>query len=164
MEPPKKEVTKGVQSGGDPYTNQYGKSAISLSQFHSEYVGCNENEIITGQSTKFGYIFPNKIAGNGAYVKLENGREIDMIHFMVVGRRGHFMGTVNEISQIGTKSFFYPQDLYSNRLGVNFFKSYGALINQNPSMISTYMYWFLSNPINTNFAPVKFELERGSNY
>jgi hypothetical protein len=161
---PIKPKAQAQGGGGDPYTNQYGKSAISLSQFNSEYSGCYENEIITGQSSKFGYTFPNKIAGNGSFVKLGNGREVDITHFMVVGRRGHLMGIANEITQIGTNSFFYQQDLYSNRLGVNFFNSYGSLINQNPSMISTYMYWFLSNPSNINFAPPNFHWEIGPKY
>ncbi len=132
-----------------PIVNQYGKKSITLKQFQSEYAGCLESEIIGGQSSKFGYTFPNKILGNGSFVLLNNGDEVDMTHFMVVGRRGEFMGVINEITQIGTSSFFYGQDLYSNKLGVNFFTRYDEVIKQNPIRISEYIYWFLSNPENT---------------
>ncbi len=142
------EGPKPAQGGGDEYKNQYGKPSISLDDFRSEYNGKQENQIITGQSSKFGYSFPNKIAGNGSFVQLGNGREADMTHFMVVGRRGYTMGFINELTQIGTKSFFYPQDLYSNKLGINFFNTYSPLIQQKPNRISEYIYWYLSNPTN----------------
>jgi hypothetical protein len=35
-------------------------------------------------------------------------------------------------------------------LGINFFENYGALIEKNPTKISTYIYWFLSDPENIN--------------
>lgn len=73
-----------------------------------------------------------------------------MIHFMVVGRRGHVLGVANEVKQAlsFSKSAFYPQDLYSNKLGVNFFNRYESVIQQNPTRISEYMQWFLTNPDN----------------
>ena len=48
--------------------------------------------------------------------------------------------------------------------GVNFFNSYGPLLQQNPNNISTYIYWFLSNPSNINFAPINFRWEPGPKY
>jgi hypothetical protein len=89
-----------------------------------------------------------------------------MTHFLVVGPRGHFMGIVNEVKQLFSHpiSAFYPQDLYSNTLGVNFFKSYGHLIQQNPNNISTYIYLFLSNPSNINVPSISFQWELGPKY
>jgi hypothetical protein len=132
-----------------PFKNQYGKKSISLYKFRCEYAGCLETEIIVGESTKFGYKFPNKIQGNGSFVLINTGDEVDMTHFMVVGRRGETMGVINELTQIGTKSFFYGQDLYSNKLGIEFFKRYDESIKKNPYQITEYIYWFLSNPDNT---------------
>jgi hypothetical protein len=87
---------------------------------------------------------------NTRFVKLANGKEVDMIHFMVVGRSGHLLGIANEIQQAFRlkSSAFNPQDLYSNKLGVNFFDRYSPLIQQNPSRTSEYIYWYLSNPNN----------------
>jgi hypothetical protein len=69
---------------------------------------------------------------------------------MVVGRRGYMLGYVNEIKQAlsFSSSAFYPQDLYSNKLGINFFDRYGRSIQQNPTKISEYINWYLSNPDN----------------
>lgn len=142
---------------GDPtYKNQYGKKPITLDQFRAEYNGCTESEIITGEASKFGYTFPNRIDGNGSFVTLDNGREVDMTHFFVVGRRGFLMGIANELTQIGTQSFFYNQDLYSNELGIKFFDNYSKYINQNPTRISEYIYWYLSNPVNINTAHLNY--------
>ena len=84
------------------------------------------------------------------FIKIGNEREVDMIHFMVVGRRGHFMGMANEFKQAlsFSKSAFYPQDIYSNKLGVDVFNKYDAKIQKNPKKISEYIHRFLSNPDN----------------
>jgi hypothetical protein len=129
--------------------NQYGDPAISIKEFCAVYSGCTETEIITGESSKFGYKFPNRMGVKGtAFVTLNTGDEIDMIHFMVVGRRGLLMGAINEFSQLGTKSHQYPQDTYSNKLGVNFFNKYSTQLNNNPAKISKYIGWYLTNPKN----------------
>lgn len=135
---------------GPNYHNQYGKSAITLDQFKKDYANKTEDQIVIGKSSFLGYEFPNNISGKGQFITLPNGSELDMVHFMVVGRRGKFLGYMNETKQIFTsyQSAFYSQDLYSNRLGVNFFERYGDSIDKNPQDISDYIYEFLSDPAN----------------
>jgi hypothetical protein len=60
------------------------------------------------------------------------------------------MGTLNEIKQLldAPKSAFYPQDLYSNRMGVKFFHQYNEQIKRNPQKIADYIYEFFTNPLN----------------
>jgi hypothetical protein len=61
------------------------------------------------------------------------------------------MGAAKETQQFlsgSSKSAFYPQDIYSNYLGTQFFNTYQDLINVDPNRISEYIYWFLSNPDN----------------
>jgi hypothetical protein len=137
-----------------------------LGSFRDHYSGMSLNQIATGESSFLGYKFPNYVDPAYRFVNISNGRQVDMTHFLVVGPRGHFMGIGNEVKQIFShpESAFYPQDLYSNRLGVNFFNSYGPLLQQNPNNISTYIYWFLSNPSNINFAPINFRWEPGPKY
>ena len=136
--------------GDEYYNNQYGNPSASLDEFASYYKGKTENQIVFGQSSFLGYKFPNDINKQFRFVKIGNGREVDMIHFMVVGRRGSLLGYANEIKQAlsFSSSAFYPQDLYSNKLGINFFNRYGTSIQQNPTKISEYIDWYLSNPDN----------------
>jgi hypothetical protein len=157
---------KKKAQGGGGYQNQYGKTGTSLASFRDHYNGMSLNQIVTGEDSYLGYKFPNFIESPYQFVNLSNGRQVDMIHFLVVGPRGHFMGIINEIKQIFTSpvSAFYPQDIYSNILGVNFFNSYGPLLQQNPDKISTYIYWFLSNPSNINFTPINFGWDIGPKY
>lgn len=136
------------------YRNQYGsKDVISLEEFKARYANCTEQEIIGGEMKVLGQSYPNKMNNGGGFVTLPNKREADMVHFFVVGRAGEFKGTMNEIKQMfsAPKSAFYPQDLYSNKLGVNFFKSYASLLMRNPKMISQYIFNYLSNPKVINF-------------
>jgi hypothetical protein len=126
------------------------ETKLTGAKFAKEYRGKTENEIMIGKESKFGFAFPNRVSKKGSQIILDNGKKVDMKHFMVVGRKGHVMGIVNELSQIGTPSFFSSEDLYSNKLGINFFENYGALIEKNPTKISTYIYWFLSDPENIN--------------
>ncbi len=134
------------------YKNQYGDPGTSLEKFKDNYWGQPLNQIVTGKSSFFGYSFPNFVDPTYRFINLRNGRQVDVTHFLVVGTRGILIGTANEIKQLisSPQSAFYPQDLYSNKLGVIFFNSYGALIKQNPNKISLYIYWFLSNPMNIN--------------
>jgi hypothetical protein len=143
-------VNKPQGQGGDGYVNQYGNPSATLEQFTNNYKGRTENQIVFGQSSFLGYKFPNDINKKYRFVSIGNGREVDMIHFMVVGRRGYMLGYVNEIKQAlsFSSSAFYPQDLYSNKLGINFFDRYGRSIQQNPTKISEYINWYLSNPDN----------------
>jgi len=91
------------------YKNQYGDPSVSLEEFATYYKGKTENQIIYGQSSFLGYKFPNNM--DYRYVRIGNGREVDMIHFMVVGRRGHLLGIANEVKQAFSlsKSAFYPR-------------------------------------------------------
>ncbi len=141
-------VAKG--QGGREYGNQYGNPSATLEQFSNNYKGKTENQIVFGQSSFLGYNFPNDINKKFRFVSIGNGREVDMIHFMVVGRRGYLLGYANEIKQAlsFSSSAFYPHDLYSNKLGINFFDRYGPSIQQNPTKISEYINWYLSNPEN----------------
>ena len=122
---------------------------ITPDEFKRIYTGKTENQITKGRSSFLGYEYPNDMASkNSRFVMLENGKEVDMIHFMVVGRAGHTLGYANELQQFvrGKASGFNPQDLYSNKLGVDFFESYGSQINQNPTQISNYISEYLTNP------------------
>jgi hypothetical protein len=142
--------TGKAQGGKDYYVA--GEGNISPSQFNNSYSGYTESQITKGNSSFLGYHYPNDMSNKGTrFVKLSNGKEVDMIHFMVVGRSGHLLGIANEIQQAFRlkSSAFNPQDLYSNILGVNFFDRYSPLIQQNPTRTSEYIYWYLSNPLNT---------------
>ena len=147
--------TKKVNKNNNEYKNQYNKKAIDLESFLIEYKNKTKDEILSGKSTKFGYSFPNKINGSAQFIKLPNDKELDFTHFMVVGERGEFLGLINELTQLGTKSFFYKQDLYSNDLGIKFFREYGDKIQKNPNLISLYIFDFLKNP---ETYKVKFEI------
>jgi len=138
----------------NPYQNQYGNQSTTPRNFANRFKGLTYQQIIVGDLGIPHLHVPNKInqEKNGPYsfVDLSNGKQVDMVHFLVVGRLGHLMGTLNEIKQTfdAPKSAFYPQDLYSNRMGVKFFTEYGDKIGQNPTMIADYIYEFLTNPLN----------------
>jgi hypothetical protein len=126
--------------GTDPYVNQYSKRPRKVDDFVRRFEGMTFNEIMIGESSFMGIKYPNRISYTGydfIYDPLNPGVQIDMIHFMVVGKKGVAMGAANELQQwfqglFGNKSAknsaFHPQDLYSNRLGVEFFNKYGILI------------------------------------
>jgi|GEM_PF-4800488 len=125
-----------------------GEGSISSEQFRDTYAGMTEGEIMRGESSFFGYKYPNRMADKSTrFVMLPNGKEVDMIHFMVVGRAGHVLGFANEVQQAiqFSNSAFNPQDLYSNKLGINFFRSYAPLIKQNPTQISNYIHQYLNS-------------------
>ena len=137
---------KKAQNGGNYIS---GEGNISPSQFRDIYEGKTEGQIMIGESTFLGYKYPNNMADKSTrFVMLSNGKEVDMIHFMVVGRAGHILGIGNEFQQFvrGKASGFNPQDLYSNKLGVNFFNNYHLKIDQSPSQISNYIFQYLTNP------------------
>jgi hypothetical protein len=136
-----------ANAGGGSYVA--GEGNISPDQFRDIYSGKTESQIMRGESSFLGYKYPNRMADKSTrFVMLANGKEVDMIHFMVVGRAGHVLGFANEVQQAFqfSKSAFNPQDLYSNQLGVNFFRAYGTQINQNPTQISNYIYQYFNNP------------------
>jgi len=155
-----------AQSGG--YENYgAGEGNISSGQFRDAYSGMTESQIMIGNSSFLGYNYPNDMSNpNTRFVMLANGNEVDMIHFMVVGRAGHALGFANELQQFarGKASGFNPQDLYSNRLGVNFFRSYGSQINQNPGQISNYIYQYFNSPGVLNPAPFQPQFPTGPKY
>lgn len=134
---------------------QYGGSTANLNDFSTYYKNKPLDEIVYGSESYFGYEFPNKINKDYRFVTLNNGEELDMIHFFVVGQRGHILGMINKTKQLysSTQSAFYSQDFYSNRLGVNFFALYRDSIKKNPGQISIYVNSFLSKPANTNLTP-----------
>lgn len=75
-----------------------------------------------------------------------------MIHFLVVGEKGEWMGIGNEIKQTiqgifgdenAWKSAFFEQDLYSNNLGARFFNIYSDQIALNPTCLARYIQDFL---------------------
>ena len=111
------------------------------------------NQIVTGESSFLGYKYPNYIEADYRFINLINGKQVDMTHFLVVGPRGNLLGLCNEVKQVfsSPKSAFYSQDIYSNKLGVNFFNKYSELLKKNPNNISIYIYQFLSNPKSINF-------------
>ncbi len=132
------------------YKNQYGDPSTTLRNFQQHYANKTENDIVFGKKSFLWITYPNDMNREFRFVTLSNGSEVDMIHFMVVGRRGMLMGLGNEILQ-GLKnshSAFDPQDFYSNQLGIKFFKSYNKLISKNPTKIADYIYEFLSNADN----------------
>ena len=136
-----------ADQGGGSYVA--GEGNITPEQFQDAYSGMTESQIMTGNSSFLGYNYPNDMSNpNTRFVMLANGKEVDMIHFMVVGRAGHELGFANEFHQLirGKASAFNPQDLYSNRLGVYFFRAYGAQLHQNPTQISNYIRQYLTNP------------------
>ena len=133
------------------YRNKHNIKATTLDEFAEFYKGKTENQIITGEKSILGYKYPFNIDKRFRFVKIGNGREIDMIHFFVVGRRGHIMGMFNEIQQLinlNWDSAFYPQDFYSNHLGVKFFEQYSNEIKLAPFLISYFIKIFLNNPNN----------------
>lgn len=155
------ELFNNTKPGGSQYGA--GEGNISSGMFNDIYSGMTADEIMTGSSSFLGYRYPNDMRfKNTRFVLLPNRKEVDMIHFMVVGQRGHLLGLVNEMQQkVRFKSSaFNPQDLYSNIIGVDFFRTYNSLIVNNPTQISDYIYqyfnsstvrdhsatWFLINP------------------
>ena len=92
------------------------------------------------------------------YVFRSKPKYIDMAHFLYVGNNTRFHGFGIEAFQLfsGNSSAFKRQDLYSNKLGRQFFNQYGSLIESNPRNISEYIYKFLldRHPLNnTNYIP-----------
>jgi hypothetical protein len=127
--------------GDEYYQNQYGHPHATLKEFYEFYKGKTENEIVFGESSFLGYKYPNDIDKRFRFLSLVNGKEVDMIHFMVVRRRGYWMGISNEFKQLLTfsSSAFYPQDLYSNQLGLTFFFYYDSAILKHPIRIAEYI-------------------------
>jgi hypothetical protein len=153
-------------NGGDPYVNQYSTRPRKVNEFMQRFEGMTYNEIMIGKSSFLGIEYPNRMSFTGfnfIYDPLNPGVQIDMIHFMVVGKKGVMMGAANELQQwiqgvfgnkSALKSAFHPQDLYSNRLGVEFFNKYGALIDQTPTKISKYIGEFLNDPSRKQYKKV----------
>lgn len=130
-----------------PEALRSGKPFISPEQFRDIYKGKLESEMT---KTPSDIIFPkhntDMVDERTRFVRLRNGKEVDMVHFMVVGRLGIPLGYVNEIQQFarGKSTGFNPQDLYSNRLGVQFFDQYARKIQYQPHKISDFIYEFLN--------------------
>ncbi len=125
----------------ESYQNQYNDPVVDIDEFVQHHEGKTEDKIIYGESRIFGYSFPNNTDEGFRFVRLKNGKEVDIIHFFVVGRRGHLLGTINEAQQVfrNYNSAFYPQDIYSNELGIQFFRAFNNQIKQNPEKISEYI-------------------------
>ncbi|WP_026776313.1 RHS repeat-associated core domain-containing protein [Polaribacter sp. Hel_I_88] len=127
----------------EKYKDSNGNTISSIEAFRIQHSGKVESEIIYGESRIpiIGYKHPNDTDKNYRFVQLKNGKQVDMIHFFVVGRRGHLLGFAKEIQQfvMGSKSAFNPQDVYSNELGIQFFKSFDDLLKDNPDKISEYI-------------------------
>jgi hypothetical protein len=143
----------------DPYRNQYDKKSTTPRNFRNHFRGRTYEEIITGELVLRGLPIlgdvasgvPNSVAPPPYdFIDLSNGKQVDMVHFLAVGRRGHLAGTAMEIYQLvrNPKSSFHAQDLYSNRLGSNFFRQYADKLAISPNRIADYIYEFLSNPNN----------------
>ncbi len=142
------------------YGNQYNTRPRNVQDFVKRFEGMTYEEIMLGESSFLGIKYPNRLAdARFGFVRDPqspgSGREVDMIHFLVVGKKGVLMGAANEFQQwvqgvfgngSAMKSAFHPQDLYSNRLGVEFFQRYNDLIEQNPTKISEYIGQFLNDP------------------
>jgi RHS repeat-associated protein len=153
------------QSNGGSYVA--GEGNITPTQFANIYSGKTENQIMTGNSSFLGYNYPNDMANrNTRFVMLGNGKEVDMIHFMVVGRAGHALGFANELQQ-GVRlksSAFNPQDIYSNILGVKFFNAYGSQISKNPTQISNYINQYFNSPGVLNPQPFRPQFPTGPKF
>jgi hypothetical protein len=123
-----------------------GNPFVSLEEFRDIYKGKIETEMTKEISDKIIFKHPTDMVNpKTRFVQLRNGKEVDMVHFMVVGRLGIPMGYINEIQQYarGKDSGFNPQDLYSNRLGVQFFEKYAKKIKNQPHKIADFIYEFL---------------------
>jgi len=151
---------------GKRYVNQYGKTPRTVDDFAERFGGMTFDQIMLGNQSFLGVKFPNRLADSRfgfIWDPLQNDKQIDMIHFLVVGKKGVMMGAVNELKQLiqgvlGDKhamnSAFHPQDLYSNRLGVEFFQKYQELIEQNPTKLANYIEQFLKNPTRNRYKSV----------
>lgn len=125
-----------------------GNETATLNEFRTFYKGKDLSRILTNETSFLGIHYFQDLSNKKLrFITLQNGREVDMTHFLVVGQKGGVLGLGNELQQLarGKKSAFYPQDLYSNKLGIEFFSGYSDLIKQNPNMISDYIYEFLKN-------------------
>lgn len=125
-----------------------GQAAITPREFYELHKGKTEDMITKGRTDRVVLSHPNDMANPKArFVRLANGKEVDMIHFMVVGRLGYTLGYMNETQQwIRRKeSGFNKYDLYSNKLGIEFFQQYGDILEVKPEMVSFYIYQYLEN-------------------
>lgn len=118
------------------------------------------DEIMTGLTITLGIKHYSKLVDpKYSFVKVNiNGtmQEVDMVHFMVVGKLNQQFGLIKEATQLidgifgnsaAMKSAFYGQDLFSNAMGERFFFHYGPSINANPSNFSNYINEFFNSEI-----------------
>ena len=84
-------------NGGD-YENQYGREAVTLKEFSNRFDGMSYDEIMTGSTRTLGIKHYSKLVDpKYSFIKVNiNGtlQEIDMVHFMVVGRLNQEMGLI----------------------------------------------------------------------
>ncbi|SMO46821.1 hypothetical protein SAMN06265379_101959 [Saccharicrinis carchari] len=123
----------------------------SLDDFLGRYKEWTFGQIMIkekGSAPFMGYMYD--LGPQLRYIKNpSDGKYVDMTHFLYVGYKGRAFGFIVEMGQAlsgtATTSAFKRQDLYSNKLGWQFWREYGNQIKQNPTQITNYIGQFFNN-------------------
>lgn len=144
-----------VQS--DPL-RQHEEVALTLEEWTARYGGMTREEVLENIGVEYG-VSGGPGRRTGRYMQLPDGTVVDMAHFIVAGKAGKILGTLNEIQQYvrGSDSGFNQQDMYSNELGYNFYRSRRvSTIHIGPvNVVESFKYDFsggFANSINNFFS------------